>query len=30
MITPSEQLPQEWARVHFVGAELSRVKQVEF
>jgi len=29
MITPSEQIPHEWARVHFAGAELSRVKQVD-
>lgn len=29
MITPSEQVPHEWARVHFAGAELSRVKQVD-
>lgn len=29
MITPSEQVPREWARVHFAGAELSRVKQVD-
>lgn len=29
MITPSEQIPHEWARVHFGGAELSRVKQVD-
>ena len=29
MITPSEQVPHAWARVHFAGAELSRVKQVD-
>lgn len=24
MSTPSEQLPHEWARVHFSGAELTQ------
>ena len=29
MITPSEQVLHEWARTHFAGAELSRVKQID-
>jgi len=29
MIIPSEQIPHAWARAHFAGAELSRVKRVD-